>query len=150
MVAGIKKYHIKKFSRLVQELEQLRQDIQEYCPEAVYRLNTCQSLELGIDPGQFDDYPYIVAEDLLCDAINDVGTESYCVDESREHELSYRKRKKVGRTYQPAKGLTRIKIGSNRYYEEVYPYWNGYRNGFNSNLTEKEFAELHLGVELYD
>lgn len=35
MVAGIKEYHIKKFSRLVQELEQLRQDIQEYCPEEV-------------------------------------------------------------------------------------------------------------------
>lgn len=30
MIGGIKEYHIKKFSRLVKELEQLRKDIK--CP----------------------------------------------------------------------------------------------------------------------
>ena len=39
MIAGIKECHIKKFSRLVQELEQLRKDIEEYCPDC---FQTCR------------------------------------------------------------------------------------------------------------
>ena len=147
MIAGIKECHIKKFSRLVQELEQLRKDIKEYCPEVVYRLSDTSILELGIDSDD-GDYPYIVQEMLYCDSINDVGDESYCIiDEDKQRQLSYSKTKRGSSI--SGKKVVRIKKGSKRYQEEVYPYWNGYRNGF-GNLTEEQFALLHLGIELYD
>lgn len=44
---------------------------------------------------------------------------------------------------------TRIKKGSERYQDEVYPYWNGYRNG-RGDLTEEQFALLYLDIELYE
>ena len=56
MIGGIKEYHIKKFSRLVKELEQLRKDIEEYCPDVVFRLNNSCMMEIGIDNGE-EDYP---------------------------------------------------------------------------------------------
>ena len=140
MIAGIKECHIKKFSRLVQELEQLRLDIKEYCPDVVFRLNNTSTMELGIDKG-FEDYPYIIAEDLICDSINDVGTESYClVGEDSEKQLAYHKTKSKS---------NRVKIGSDRYMDEVYPYWNGYKNT-RGTMTQKEFALSCLGIELYE
>lgn len=145
MIAGIKECHIKKFSRLVKELEQLRLDIKEYCPDVVYRLNNTSTMELGIDKG-FEDYPYIIAEGLICDSINDVGTESYClVDEDKEKQLAYSKNNRGKKLDKPI----RIKKGSERYQDEVYPYWNGYKNS-HGDLTEKQFALLYLGVELYE
>ena len=159
MIAGIKECHIKKFSRLVQELEQLRQDIKEYCPDVVFRLNNTCVMEIGIDKG-LEDYPYIIGEDLICDSINDVGTESYClVDEDREKQLAYSKTKdnrgkskKGSNTIGNTTGKTiRIKKGSERYKEEVYPYWNGYRNGHgDEDLTEEQFALLYLDIKLYE
>ncbi len=147
MIAGIKECHIKKFSRLVQELEQLRKDIEEYCPDVEFRLNNTSKLEIGINKG-FDDYPYIIAEDLDCESINDVGRKSYClVDEDKERQLAYSKAKN-SRGNKAGKPI-RIKKGSERYQDEVYPYWNGYRNG-HGDLTEKQFALLFLNVELYE
>ena len=154
MIAGIKECHIKKFSRLVQELEKLRKDIEEYCPDVVFRLNNTCMMKIGVDKG-IGNYPYIVEEHLLCDSINDVGTESYClVDEDREKQLAYSKNrsrsKKGSNTLGNATGKTiRIKKGSERYKEEVYPYWNGYRNGY-GDLTEEQFALLYLDIELYE
>ena len=57
----IQKRHLKKFSRLVQELQELLKEVQQYCPEAVYRLNTCESLEFGLN-ADGDDYPYYISE----------------------------------------------------------------------------------------
>lgn len=147
MIGGIKECHIKKFSRLVQELEQLRQDIEEYCPEVAFRLNNTCMMEIGVDKG-IGDYPYIIAETLICESINDVGTESYCiVDEDKEKQLAFSKTKRGSSI--SGKKIVRIKKGSKRYQEDVYPYWNGYRN-CSGDLTEEQFALLHLGVELYD
>lgn len=147
MIGGIKECHIRKFSRLVKELEQLRKDIKEYCPDVVFRLNNTCMMEIGIDKG-FSDFPYIIAEVLDCESINDVGTESYCiVDEDKEKQLAYSKAKnsRSNKSGEP----TRIKKGSERYLDEVYPYWNGYRNG-RGDLTEEQFALLYLDVELYE
>lgn len=147
MIGGIKECHIRKFSRLVQELEQLRKDIKEYCPDVVFRLNNTCMMEIGIDKG-FRDFPYIVAEILDCESINDVGTESYCiVDEDKEKQLAYSKTK--NRRGNKLGEPIRIKKGSERYQDEVYPYWNGYRNG-RGDLTEEQFALLYLDVELYE
>lgn len=147
MIGGIKECHIRKFSRLVQELEQLRKDIKQYCPDVVFRLNNTCMMEIGIDKG-FSDFPYIIAEVLDCESINDVGTESYCiVDEDKEKQLAYSKAKnsRSNKSSEP----TRIKKGSERYQDEVYPYWNGYRNG-RGDLTEEQFALLYLDIELYE
>ena len=147
MIGGIKECHIRKFSRLVQELEQLRKDIKQYCPDVVFRLNNTCMMEIGIDKG-FSDFPYIIAEVLDCESINDVGTESYCiVDEDKEKQLAYSKAKnsRSNKSSEP----TRIKKGSERYKDEVYPYWNGYRNG-RGDLTEEQFALLYLDIELYE
>lgn len=147
MIAGIKERHIKKFSRLVKELEQLRLDIEKYCPNVVFRLNDTSIMELGIG-SEDNDYPYIIQERLYCDCINDVGVKGYCiVDEDKEKQLAYSKTKnrrgnKLGKSI-------RIKKGSERYQDEVYPYWNGYRNG-HDDLTEEQFALLYLDVELYE
>lgn len=159
MIAGIKECHIKKFSRLVKELEQLRLDIKEYCPDVVFRLNNTSMMEIGIDKG-FEDYPYIIGEDLVCDSINDVGTASYClIDETREKELAYSKTKNNrGKSKKRSTGIgnttgktIRIKKGSERYQYEVYPYWNGYRTSHGDrDLTEEQFALLYLDIELYD
>lgn len=147
MIGGIKEYHIKKFSRLVKELEQLRKDIEEYCPDVVFRLNNSCMMEIGIDNGE-EDYPYIIEEILQCESINDLGRESYCiVDEDKEKQLAYTKTKN-NRGNKSGKAI-RIKKGSERYQDEVYPYWNGYRNG-RGDLTEEQFALLYLGVELYE
>lgn len=147
MIGGIKEYHIKKFSRLVKELEQLRKDIKEYCPDVVFRLNNTCMMEIGLDKG-YSDFPYVIAEILDCESINDVGTESYCiVDEDKEKQLAYTKTKN-NRGNKSSKAI-RIKKGSERYQDEVYPYWNGYRNG-RGDLTEEQFALLYLGVELYE
>lgn len=92
MTNGIKDYHIKKFSRLVQELDQLREDIQKYNPNVVFRLHDTSSLELGIHDGE--GYPYVISEYFDCDAINDVGQESYCtIDKYEELGLHYFKEK---------------------------------------------------------
>ena len=117
MIGGIKECHIRKFSRLVQELEQLRKDIKQYCPDVVFRLNNTCMMEIGIDKG-FSDFPYIIAEVLDCESINDVGTESYCiVDEDKEKQLAYSKAKnsRSNKSSEP----TRIKKGSERYQDEV-------------------------------
>lgn len=147
MISGIKEYHIKKFSRLVKELEQLRKDIEEYCPNVVFRLNNSCMMEIGIDKGE-EDCPYIITEILQCESVNDLGIASYClVDEDKEEQLAYTKTKnnRSNKTGVPI----RIKKGSERYQEEVYPYWNGYRNGC-GDLTEDQFALLYLNVELYE
>lgn len=144
MIAGIKECHIKKFSRLVKELEQLRLDIEKYCPNVVFRLSDTSIMELGIG-SEDNDYPYIIQERLYCDCINDVGVKSYCiVDKDKEKELAYSKAKskKTDKTI-------RIKKGSERYQDEVYPYWNGYRNG-HEDLTEEQFALLYLNIKLYE
>lgn len=147
MIGGIKERHIRKFSRLVQELEQLRKDIKEYCPDVVFRLNNTCMMEIGLD-NDIGDYPYIISEILECECINDVGSESYCiVDEDKEKQLAYTKTKN-NRGNKSGKAI-RIKKGSERYQDEVYPYWNGYRNGC-GDLTEEQFALLYLGVELYE
>jgi hypothetical protein len=154
MIVGIKECHIKKFSRLVQELEQLRKDIEEYCPDVVFRLADTSLMEIGIDSDD-GDYPYIVQERLYCESINDVGSASYClVNENREKELAYSKNRSRSKKGRNTLGNTtckkiRIKKGSERYKEEVYPYWNGYRNG-HGDLTEEQFALLYLDIELYD
>lgn len=140
----IKKCHVKKFSRLVYELQHLLQDIQKYCPNAIYRLHDTSDLEIGIDTGDPEDFPYYTSMRLDCEAINDVGLRSYClVSEDEEAELRYYgpESKKPKSSYSP-KG---VKFVSR---EDVEPYYRGYVNSLmdpETALTIEQFALQYKG-----
>lgn len=138
----IKKCHIKKFSRLVYELQHLLRDIQKYCPDATYRLHDTSDLEIGIDTGDPDDLPYYTSMRLDCEAINDVGSRSYClVSEDEEAELRY-----YGPEPKKLKSLySRLEIVSR---EDVEPYYTGYVNNLmdpETALTIEQFALQYKG-----
>lgn len=153
MQHGIKDYHIRKFSRLVQELDSLLKDIRAYCPDAVYRLNTSEFLELGIHGKDCeDDYPYIISERLSCDDINDVGRASYCLDETAEAELHYCKDTDRSKSVHAWTKTKRIKKGTSAYFDEVHPYYIGYcaSRVYHEPMSEEEFASEYLNIELVD
>lgn len=136
----IQKRHLKKFSRLVQELQELLKEVQQYCPEAVYRLNTCESLEFGLN-ADGDDYPYYISEDLYCDAINDNGLESYCLlSEDEEDELRYSPRKRGSNTVPKTMSYSK---------SDIKAFYNGYCNScLGEPLPIKEFAKKYLKVDI--
>ena len=136
----IQKRHLKKFSRLVQELQELLEEVQQYCPEATYRLNTCESLDFGIDSNN-DDYPYYISEPFYCDAINDVGSESYCLlSEDEENEMRYSPRKRGSNS--DSKKISYSK-------SDIKAFYTGYCNScMGEPLPIKEFAKKFLGVDM--
>ncbi len=156
MIGGVKEAHIKKFSRLVQELYDLLRTIRKYNPNVCYRLLNCESMSIGLNSNEDDDYPTILSEMLECDSINDVGTAVYDIDEEASERCSYIKhsRNKLNRSHGSNRTKRQIKIGSEDYYEDVVPFYNGYKNSFifdfDEPLSEKEFASIHLGIELVD
>ena len=145
MKTKIHKKHLKKFCRLVYELNELLEEIQKYCPEAVYRLNTCESMQLGID-ADFDCYPYYVEQTLFCNPINDVGSESYClIDEYEEQELRY--------TGKATRQMKRVEASPFKKVSKAYvePFYNGYKNtrfADEKTLSIEDFAKTYLGVEI--
>lgn len=135
----IQKRHLKKFSRLVQELQELLKEVQQYCPEAVYRLNTCESLEFGLSDDE--DYPYYVSENFYCDAINDVGNESYCLlSEDEESEMRYSRNKRGSNTVPKTMSYSK---------SDIKAFYNGYCNScLGEPLPIKEFAKKYLKVDI--
>ena len=137
----IQKRHLKKFSRLTKELMNLLEEVQEYCPEACYRLNNGEGLQFGItgdDNGGYGgscDCPYYIEERFYCEPINDIGNETYCLlsDEEAE-ELSYSKTSRI-------KGQRKIQ------HSEVKDFYNGYCNNcLGDPLPIEEFAKKYLGI----
>lgn len=98
MVDGIKDCHITKFSRLVQELGELLDDIHEYCPEAnIYVSSDDVELWGESSGGSANDYgEYVISEHIPG---LDCGADIYeeCFDEDAEIRLRYRKKKRVSR-----------------------------------------------------
>lgn len=134
----IQKRHLKKFSRLTQELMNLLEEVQEYCPEACYRLNNSAGLQFGIEAdynGDTCDCPYYIEERFYCEPINDIGSETYCLlsDEEAE-ELSYVKTSRI-------KGQRKIQ------HSEVKDFYNGYCNScLGDPMPIEEFAKKYLGI----
>lgn len=136
----IQKRHLRKFSRLTKELMSLLEEVREYCPEACYRLNNCESLQFGIETeengfGGNCDCPYYIEEDFYCESINDIGNETYCLlsDEEAE-ELSYVR-------------IPRIKGQRKIQHSEVKDFYNGYCNScLGDPMPIEEFAKRYLGI----
>lgn len=133
MVNGIKENHIKKFSRLVQELEELQDEIKQYCPNATFVSDTDNFALCVMGESEYTDYQYIevISEQLSSDNIADIGS-AYEESEESMKDLHYSKKsQKRGKS---------CKLSD----EEIDAYYNGYCNTVTNPLPREEFIRWYF------
>ena len=100
-------------------------------------MNTCESLQFGIEGEGTDEYSYYVSEFFPCDSINDVGDEAYCLlsdDEALDLQ------------YTPT---TRTKGQRKMSRSEVDDFYRGYCNScLGDPMSIEDFARKYLRIEL--